>query len=157
MQALGISEGDGVFALGFPLGIVGGERNFVIARNGSIARSQDLYANESKTFLIEASVFPGQSGGAVITRPEVTALEGASTIDRSLLIGVVAAYVPYRDTAVSVQTGRPRIIFEENSGLARVYPVAFIRDAIATVPSSEETAPVEEAPPAPDDAGLNAG
>lgn len=33
-KELGVSEGDGVFALGFPLGLVGGERNHVIVRQG---------------------------------------------------------------------------------------------------------------------------
>jgi hypothetical protein len=151
MSAAGISEGDGVYALGFPMGIVGGERNFVIARGGWIARLQDALAGESKTFLVDASVFPGQSGGPVILRPELTALQGTEAFGESRLLGIVAGYVPFHEIAVSVQTQRPRITFEENSGLARVYPVDYINETIAAIPVAEPPrAPVEDAPPAPE-------
>ncbi len=43
---------------------------------------------------------------------------------------MVKAYVPYHDVAVSRQTEKPRVIFEENSGLAEVIPVDFIRETI---------------------------
>jgi hypothetical protein len=43
---------------------------------------------------------------------------------------VVASYLPYRDVAVSQQTGQPRIIFEENSGLVNVFPVECVDQAI---------------------------
>jgi hypothetical protein len=32
------------------------------------------------------------------------------------LIGIVASYLTYTDTAVSKQTGQSRVVFEENSG-----------------------------------------
>jgi len=122
-QQAGIAEGDGVFVLGFPLGDTGGERNYVVARQGNIARIRDAIAGASKSFLIDASIFPGNSGGPVVTRPESMAITGTTAYDRSDLIGVVAAYVPYQDVAISQQTKRPRIIFEENSGLAVVMPL----------------------------------
>jgi len=46
------------------------------------------------------------------------------------LIGIVKGYVPYLDIAVSKQTGKPRIIFEENSGLAAVHPIDYVDDAV---------------------------
>ena len=39
------------------------------------------------------------------------------------MIGLVSSYVPYRDVAISNQTNRPRIIFEENTGLTNIIPV----------------------------------
>ena len=36
---------------------------------------------------------------------------------------MVQSYVPYQDVAISVQTKRARITFDENSGLASVIPV----------------------------------
>jgi S1-C subfamily serine protease len=109
---LGLSEGDGVFVLGFPMGNVGAERNYVVVRQGSIARIRDSIAGAVKEFLIDATVFPGNSGGPVISRPEITAIDGTQSIDRASLLGVVASYLPYRDVAISQQTRRPRIIFE---------------------------------------------
>ncbi len=49
---------------------------------------------------------------------------------RSSLLGIVSSYVPYRDVAYSEQTKKPRMIFEENSGLASVVPAGFIRDTV---------------------------
>jgi S1-C subfamily serine protease len=127
---LGILEGDVTYVLGFPMGLVGGERNFVIARQGAIARIRDCLASTTSRFLIDSLVFPGNSGGPVVTRPELTAIQGTKRQDRAYLIGVVRAYVPYQDVAVSQQTGRARIAFEENSGLAEVIPMDFVKKLI---------------------------
>ena len=127
-KELGITEGDGVFVLGFPMGLVGGDRNFVIVRQGTIARIRDTLAGGSKECLVDVSVFPGNSGGPVVTRPELAAIQGTKPLLASHLLGMVKAYIPYRDVAISTQTKRPRIIFEENSGLTAVIPVDFIRE-----------------------------
>jgi S1-C subfamily serine protease len=127
---LGISEGDGVYAFGFPMGLVGGERNFVIVRRGSIARIKDTLAGRSNEFLIDMFLFPGNSGGPVVLKPELMAIEGTKSLDRSYLIGVVRESLSYRDVAVSIQTQQPRIIFDENSGLAGIIPIDFVKDAI---------------------------
>jgi S1-C subfamily serine protease len=119
----GLSEGDGVFVLGFPMGNVGEERNYVVVRHGIIARIRDSLSGAVNQFLIDATVFPGNSGGPVVTRPEITAITGTKSSNQASLVGVVAAYLPYHDVAVSQQTRRPRIVFEENSGLAAVVPI----------------------------------
>lgn len=135
---LGVSEGDGVFVLGFPLQLVGGERNFVIARQGIIARIGDLLEGFSKTFLVDTFIFPGNSGGPVILRPEITSITGTKSQQNALLIGLVSSFQTYQDVAVSQQTGRPRIIFEENAGLANVVPVDQINAAIAEAVKAEK-------------------
>ena len=128
----GVSEGDGVFVLGFPLGQAGDERNYTIVRQGIVARAQNWLRGDSRTFLIDASVFPGNSGGPVLLKPEATSIQGTHSISRCSLIGMVSSYLPYQEVAVSQQTGRPRMIFEENSGLSRVVPIDVIQEAIAT-------------------------
>ncbi|GAG99454.1 unnamed protein product, partial [marine sediment metagenome] len=45
-------------------------------------------------------------------------------------IGIIGEYIPYREIAISTQTGRPRVIFEENTGLSRVWSVPFIREIL---------------------------
>ena len=129
-KQIGVSEGDGVFVLGFPLQLVGGERNFVIARQGSIARIGDALAGFSKTFLVDTFIFPGNSGGPVILKPELTSITGTKNQGQALLIGLVSSFQTYQETAVSQQTGRTRIVFEENAGLANVIPVDQIDAAI---------------------------
>jgi hypothetical protein len=131
LNALGVTEGDFAYVLGFPMGLVGEYRNAVIVRSGTLARVRDLLARSSKIFLVDAFVFPGNSGGPVVLKPEALAIEGTKPQIAPYLIGIVQAYVPYQDVAVSLQTGRPRVIFEENTGLAAVHPVDFIEEAIA--------------------------
>ena len=62
-----ISEGNGVFLIGFPLGLTGDALNFPIVRSGVIARVQDWLSGAEDAFLIDAPAFPGNSGGPVIT------------------------------------------------------------------------------------------
>lgn len=126
LQSQGTFEGDGVFLLGYPLGLIGGNRQYAICRTGCIARIQDLYEGSNITLLIDAFVFPGNSGGPVLKQPELISIKGTKNNPRCLLIGLVSSYVPYQDIAISNQTQRPRIIFEENTGLTNVIPVDYI-------------------------------
>ncbi len=130
MREAGISAGDGVFILGFPMDLAGAQKNYVIVREGVIARIAELLDNASDTFLVNSFVFPGNSGGPVVLKPEASALQGTKPISSAFLIGLVVASVNYVDTAVSQQTGRARITFEENSGLANIVPVDHINDTI---------------------------
>ena len=129
-RACEVSEGDGVFVLGFPLGEAGDERNYAIVRQGIIARAQNWLSGSARTFLIDASIFPGNSGGPVLLKPEIASIRGTKANDRCMLIGMVSSYLPYREVAVSEQTGRRRMIFEENSGLGVVVPHDMIQDTI---------------------------
>jgi hypothetical protein len=125
-----ITEGDRVFVLGFPLGIVDSVRQYALCRHGILARVRDFVEGRSKTFLIDASVYPGNSGGPVILCPSALSIEGTKPVSKAALIGVVKEYLFYEDVAVSRQTGAPRISFQENSGLAVVESVDSICEAI---------------------------
>lgn len=132
-----ISEGDGVFVLGFPLGEVGNERNYVITRQGIIARIQDWLKGNAHTFLIDASIFPGNSGGPVLLKPEPASIRGTKSHNQCVLIGMVSSYLTYQEAAVSKQTGKTRIIFEDNSGLGIVVPPDLIHETISILPESD--------------------
>jgi len=127
----GISEGDDLFLLGFPMGLVGGPRSAVILRQGIIARMKDCHEGVSRSFLVDGYVFPGNSGGPVVTRAATSGIVNTKVPSASYLIGIVASYVTYDEVAVSGQTGRPRVVFQENSGLSNVFPVDCIQEAIA--------------------------
>jgi len=130
LNALGVTEGDFAYVLGFPMGLVGEHRNAVIVRSGTLARVRDTLARTSKVFLVDAFVFPGNSGGPVVLKPEALAIEGTKPQLAPYLIGIVQAYVPYQDVAVSLQTGHPRVIFEENAGLTAAHPIDCIEETI---------------------------
>ncbi len=126
-----ISEGDFLYALGFPMGIVAKDRQNVTVRSGVIARVRDLYENRTTDFTIDAFVFPGNSGGPVVMKPELISIQGTPAFKKAALVGIVKGYIPYRDVAISSQTKRPRITFEENTGLSLVESVDSIMEAIA--------------------------
>ena len=130
MKDIGVTEGDGVFVLGFPMGMVMPDQQYVICRTGCVARIRDVLEGTASNFLIDAIVFPGNSGGPVVLKPELIAIQGTERNPQAYLIGIVHAYVPYIDVAVSEQTGRARITFEDNSGLSSVVPVDRIEETV---------------------------
>jgi hypothetical protein len=127
-----ICEGDSVFVLGFPMGLIGKERNFVIVRQGIIARIGDTLLQKSNEFLIDTTIFPGNSGGPVVFKPELGFIKGTKGRTKASLVGVVSSYLTYRDVAISGQTNQPRVIFEENSGLTSVVPIDYLDELIET-------------------------
>ena len=125
------NEGNEVFILGFPLGIAGISQNDVIVRHGILARIQDWYDGRSTHFLIDSSIYPGNSGGPVVLKPVLWSATNKPRLATPRLLGLVASYLPYQDVATSQQTGRVRLVSEENSGLATVVPT----DAIVELTS----------------------
>lgn len=113
-----LNEGDDLFILGFPLQLGAGLKSHPVYRSGIIALK-----DKPGQFLIDANIYPGNSGGPVFLRPSFIDYRQKSigTMTLAYFVGVVSAYVPYIDVAISSQTRRPRITFEENSGLAIVY------------------------------------
>jgi len=132
MAKQGMSEGDFIYVLGFPMGIMAPNRQYVISRTGIIARLRDALEGTNKDFMIDSMIFPGNSGGPVINKPEIISIEGTNSVPSPYLIGIVASYLTYTDTAVSKQTGQSRVVFEENSGLAVVIPADYILETIDT-------------------------
>lgn len=130
MREREVTEGDFIYVLGFPMGLVAQDRQHVILRQGVIARIRDLFEKRNTDFVVDAVVFPGNSGGPVILKPEMISITGTKANPTAGLIGIVKSYIPYQDVAISQQTKRPRIIFEENSGLSSVEPVDAILETI---------------------------
>lgn len=123
--------------LGFPLGIVGAEYVNPIVRSGIVSlpsvrdiglKDESGVVTNPKAFLIDTFVFPGSSGSPIFYK-RVT-VEGNETKVSTGFAGIIKAYLPYREVAISAQTKRPRIVFEENSGLAVVFPPSLIKEVI---------------------------
>lgn len=131
IKGLGISQGDEIFIIGFPMGIAGVSRNYAIVRSGIIARLDDEIINSNFQFLIDASVFPGSSGSPVILKPSIVGIKGTKPVNKAYLLGIAKSYIPYREVAIDSQTKEPRVIFVENSGLAGVVPMDFIKEIVA--------------------------
>jgi len=91
--------------------------------------------NDDKTFYIDAFAFPGNSGSPVFLKPSPIRFdEGGISIGRDQLggkfVGIIGEYLPYQEIAISTQTGRPRVVFEENTGLSKVWSVTFIKQIV---------------------------
>jgi hypothetical protein len=117
-----------VFFLSHQPGIQPQKRISPVIRSGTIS-----LINDDKTFYIDASAFPGNSGSPVFLKPSPIRFdEGGISIGGDQLggkfIGIIGEYLPYQEVAISTQTGRPRVIFEENTGLSKVWSVTFIRE-----------------------------
>lgn len=137
---VGLCEGDFCFLLGFPLGLIGGDRNYVITRHGTVARLADFLDGRSKEIIVDCTTFPGNSGGPVVTKPEILAIEGTKAQQNSYLLGIVSEYISYKDVAVSRQTQHVRVVFEENTGLAKVVPAHFLKEWMDGLPRNQISA-----------------
>lgn len=138
LQKSSIAEGDGVFLLGYPMGLVGAN-HYVICRSGSIARIKDVKEGTGRKILLDGMVFPGNSGGPVVLRPTMHAIAGTKAHKSADLLGIVTSYVPYKDVAYSAQTKRPKVIFEENSGLSVIHPSQLIIETVAAAAKRHRT------------------
>ena len=124
-----VEAGTPLAALGFPMGLRSVDHAMPIARRGMVGRK------DSKVLLADLFVFPGNSGGPVLYVPtfKLGAVKFNLTfLEQEMLIGMVSSFLPYRDFAVSMQTKRTRVVFEENSGLANLVPAWVIRNFITT-------------------------
>jgi len=117
-----IQAGAPILLLGFPLGLRSEKYALPIARSGIIARV------DSENFIVDVNFYPGNSGGPIIYVPTLKVGTGLNSplINDEKLLGLAIEYISYIDTAVSLQTERPRVTFEENSGLCIALPANVI-------------------------------
>ena len=126
----GVDEGSLVYMLGFPMGLVNSSSRLPICRLGCIARMSEAQIKETHNLIVDIQNFPGNSGSPIITRPEVVAIQGTKPFNKSVLLGIVHAYIPYSEQLINSQTQKVVEIRTENSGLALVHPVEYIREVI---------------------------
>ena len=117
-----LSELYAIFFLSYQPGVIEESRINPITRTGIVSR-----INEDLSFYIDAPAFPGNSGSPVFVTPSSWRFEGDKLVLKDSIpgkfVGIIGEYLPYNDIAVSVQTGKPRVIFEENTGISKVWSV----------------------------------
>ena len=102
-----------------------------ILRRGVISK-----INEDGSFYIDGFAYPGNSGSPVFLMPSPIRFneDGRINIGGDVLggkfIGVIGEYIPYQEIAISIQTKRPRVVFEENTGLSRVWSIDCLKKII---------------------------
>jgi len=114
-----LQPGAPLYILGFPMGLRSEQHAMPIVRRGIVARC------DAKSILAEAFVFPGNSGGPVVYAPEFHVDQKtlkSPVLQGQWIVGLVSNNIFFVDQAVSIRTLRPRVTFEDNSGLVNVVP-----------------------------------
>lgn len=100
-----------------------------IIRKGVVSR-----INNDNTFFIDGAAFPGNSGSPIFLFPTPVKINGNGFMIGGpmniQLIGVMGAYISYQDVAISQQTKKPKVIFEENTGLSLIYSTKSLMELI---------------------------
>jgi hypothetical protein len=114
-----------VFFVSYQPGIEPKGRIAPVLRRGMLST-----INDDHSFYIDAFAFPGNSGSPVFLRS--TPIRVGDQPEGCRFVGLVGEYLPYQEPAISLHTGRARVIFEENTGLAKVWPADAILQIMAT-------------------------
>lgn len=128
-----------IFYLAYQQGIAQNNKIAPIMRGGIVS-----FISEDGSFYIDGSAFPGNSGSPVFVKPNAFRFDkdgnisiGSDAVGGKFL-GIVSGYVPYKDVAISRQTKQPRIVFEENTGLSKIWPVNLINEILDTDKSKSQ-------------------
>lgn len=130
LRKSGVDEGSLIHMLGFPMGLVNINSTLPICRLGCVARMSAAQISESHNILVDIQNFPGNSGSPIVTRPEIVSISGTPSFNKSILLGIVHSYIPYQESLINSQTKKVVEIRSENSGIALVHPVEYIREVV---------------------------
>jgi V8-like Glu-specific endopeptidase len=132
-----VEEGEDLLYLGFPLGLRQMDKIRPVVRSGVVA-----LVLPDENLLIDASVSPGNSGSPVFLKPSVIDWKAKrlGTISPAKLVGLVTSSLQVPEVATSETTGRPRVVFEENSGLAEVVGCHYFNELFASTKFEDQYA-----------------
>lgn len=132
-----VGAGDEMMALGFPRGLSANAAGFPILRSGRVASYPIAPAQVFPTFLLDFSVFPGNSGGPVFVTREAKSQTGVTQISDASDPGFIAGLLTQQ---VELNSERLEI------GI--VTHAKYVRETIALLGNPLAPATVAEAPPA---------
>ena len=100
-----LNEGDEVFIIGYPQGFYQDRKNWPVVRQAVVAQIQPYLRGSASTFLIDGSVFGGNSGGPVVTKPQMMSIAGTQQLDMNALVGMVSGHVTSGSAAENADLG----------------------------------------------------
>ncbi|QTC92648.1 trypsin-like serine peptidase [Brevundimonas goettingensis] len=115
-DALDVGPGDELLALGFPRGLSSNRAGFPILRVGRVASYPLTPVSAFPTFLMDFTVFPGNSGGPIFWTPTARRRPGATEPEHPFIAGMLSQEV---------------IVGTERLELGVVVQAQYIREAIA--------------------------
>jgi S1-C subfamily serine protease len=128
-----IHPGDEVSCLGFPLGAQSSDAGFPVLRSGRVASYPLLPTRKTKAFMMDFTVFPGNSGGPVYLVNNTRAF-GAAALSLGVvqaILGIVIQEIYVPETIVERSGTTERRIF---LNLAQVVHASLIREVIEMLP-----------------------
>lgn len=140
----GGSPGSSAFIIGYPTGVVENESAMPIVRAGCIARMDPSEIERNGVFLVDIPCYPGNSGSPVLTKPEVVAMQGSKPFQKCALLGMINSPISFKEVQMDKKSGEIRQVKNENSGLARVIPVEYIREVLEIENARSEGKPQTE-------------
>jgi V8-like Glu-specific endopeptidase len=137
-----VGAGDEMMALGFPRGLAANQAGFPILRSGRIASYPVAPAKIFPTFLLDFSVFPGNSGGPVFMSGQQPAAGGKST---AFIAGLLTQQVELNNERLEIGIVTHAKFIRETLGLVNnpAAPVTYANTqpiAGAKAASAEEAA-----------------
>lgn len=115
LAAWQVGPGDELFSLGFPRGLSANRAGFPILRVGRVASWPLAPVAAFPTFLLDFTVFPGNSGGPVFWTPAARAAPGKAEPDHPFIAGVLTQEV---------------LVGQERLDLGVVAHAVYVREAI---------------------------
>ncbi|MBX3476587.1 MAG: trypsin-like peptidase domain-containing protein [Brevundimonas sp.] len=115
LAAYQVGPGDELFSLGFPRGLSSNRAGFPILRVGRVASWPLSPVAAFPTFLLDFTVFPGNSGGPVFWTPAARSAPGKAEPDHPFIAGVLAQEV---------------LVSDERLNLGVVVQAVYVREAI---------------------------
>lgn len=119
-----VAEGDTIFTCGYPMGQVDDFFMLPFCRQGCISRIIDVFLFPNSSFFVDAQIFPGNSGGPIINRPDPQRLA------KPYLLGIVSHYLVGPENALRLSPDEIIPLPSENSGLAVVFSVDCIQEIV---------------------------
>lgn len=116
LAAYQVGPGDELFSLGFPRGLSSNRAGFPILRVGRVASWPLSPVAAFPTFLLDFTVFPGNSGGPVFWTPAARSTPGKPDPEHPFIAGVLAQEV---------------LVSDERLNLGVVVQAVYVREAIA--------------------------
>ena len=128
IEKMGFYESTPVSMVGFPVGMIeGGRKNYPVVRAGAIAQIQGYLDGDAEhtNFLIDGSVFGGNSGGPVVV-PRGTLNASMESLSENVLIGMVLA----SSYANAINKDQSPIEVMQNADLVHAVGVDFLNETI---------------------------
>lgn len=136
LQRLEVHPGDELLVLGFPYGAEANQAGFPILRSGRIASYPLTPAKETKSFLLDFTVFAGNSGGPVFMHHENRVYAGGTHIGVTQFIAGLVSQE--QNLTERIKSLTEELIKTHKLSLGVVIHARFIEELVRSLPEPKD-------------------